>query len=243
MARRTVLTTSRRLAPGLRAAPRQDGVRRLLFFLVILTALFYASSRGNDMEISFQSFVRSFLEKGLVERIEVVNRTMACVCLQPGLRPSSCTTGLSAEEALASMNAGSVDGSGRSGGCFDISGSTGEFGGERDWSSDGGDSALAGSPDASASVTTRQWQLKTGEAQYYFNIGTVDSFDLKLQTIQEDLGFTPRKLLKPPMSMRQISWQKYFATCRPSIYLASAQSRWATRCALPVPAHAEVRFR
>jgi AFG3 family protein len=164
-------------------------------FLVILTALSYASSRGNGTEISFQSFVRSLLAKGLVERIEVVNRTTARVYLKPGVRPPSLTTGLSAEEARAGMNAGSVDGSGGSAGAFDASGSTGEFGGERDWSTDGGDSALAGSSDASASGTTRQRQLQTGEAQYYFSIGTVDSFDRKLQTIQEDLGILPEDFI------------------------------------------------
>ena len=104
--------------------------------------------RGDAEEISFQAFKTKLMEKGVVEKLEVRNKTTARVFLKP--------SGGDGQMALGGASAGGAGGPGASSG-----------------------SRVVGQ----------------GEHAFYFNIGSVDVFERKLEEAQEELGYDPSEYI------------------------------------------------
>lgn len=167
----------------------QSTAGQVALALFIMGALSLMNGRSDGQEISQQSFLWGLVNQGLVERVEVVNRSRARVFLKP--------------EAYAHGAAAAVQ---RGGSQF------GDFPGVH---GDGRDEFAADRPGAESDDGARDLPAKNGaavprirqrgrdgvsgdvsaaaakDAPYYFNIGSIDTFDQKLQEAQEDMGIDP----------------------------------------------------
>ncbi|KAI5073818.1 hypothetical protein GOP47_0011831 [Adiantum capillus-veneris] len=120
--------------------------------VIVLASLSY---RQNDaQEISFQEFKTKLLELGLVDRIEVVNKTLAKVHVK--------------STSSQKNNGGQQDSTGQS------------------------------------------------QYKYYFNIGSVDSFERKLEEAQESLGIDPRDYV-PVVYVDEHGWVQELMRMAPTI--------------------------
>lgn len=160
--------------------------------LFVMLGLSVLGSRDSGREISFHAFIWDLLQPGLVDRIEVVNRNVARVYLKssanandqnPSInrRTMSTTTGNETDTQLSDS--------------FD-SQQQSDWGSRADNSSNrvsNGDDTIRVSLH---SISTGQKMSSSAssspsDSPFYFNIGSVDTFEKKLETIQEDLGFEP----------------------------------------------------
>ncbi len=155
---------------GKKREPDDDGpnawMSQLALMLLVVFGFSLLGGRENGKEISFQAFVWDLLEPGLVDRIEVVNKSTARVYLKS---PSDMSTSPYAAQ---------------DGPAFP------EDGGESDRAELGGFKRpdRRGETVAAAAARAREQQR---EPKFYFNIGTVDTFERKLEAVQEDLGLEP----------------------------------------------------
>lgn len=159
--------------------------------LFVMLGLSLLGSRDQGREISFQSFVWDLLEPGLVDRIEVVNKNVARVYL----KTSRSARGDDAGRGVMSGGENVED----------------------VWPSDngqyeGGEKRLAVKldPEITASNAT--------ESPFYFNIGTIDTFERKLEAVQEDLGFEPDDFV-PVLYTKETSLTTEILKQAPSIIL------------------------
>ena len=118
-------------------------------------------SGGDAREISFQEFKNTLLEQGLVDRVEVSNKTQAKVYV----RSSPIAPGASGSR--------------------------------------GGDFAAAADP---------------AKFKYYFNIGSLDSFERKLEEAQEILGVDPHEFV-PVTYLNEVAWSTELARLAPTLVL------------------------
>jgi AFG3 family protein len=145
------------------------------------------NSRKHGKEISFQSFVWGLLANGLVERVEVVNRTTARVFLRPGANWESINLDNIQHGTQYDDTLNRHDGAEASDIVRDSP--SDEAGGIGEPSYPGPDSRSR--PGWESPPSSGVAGLPHREAPYYFNIGTVDTFDRKLQAVQEDMGIKP----------------------------------------------------
>jgi len=133
--------------------------------LLSFTALTFLMDRPEAQEVSFQEFKNKLLETGMVQKIEVLNKTIAKVYVRPG-------------------------------------GAAGEMGSVAD---------------------------PTGQASYkfFFNIGSVDSFERKMEEAQDILGIDPRNYL-PVVYTSEMSFQQELMRLAPTLLLI-AGGIWFTR--------------
>lgn len=141
--------------------------------LLIMAALSMANGRSQGQEISFQAFLWGLLANGMVEKVEVVNRTTARVYLR--------------------REASFGDRSNRPGSSSDTSVEVGgETSPESYPSPQSFEGAATGQFDAPTTATLPPPPPTTADmprgAPYYFNVGSVDAFERKLQAAQEDMG-------------------------------------------------------
>jgi AFG3 family protein len=139
--------------------------------VAILTSL--SIGRSDAQQISFQEFKNKLLEPGVVERIEITNKSVAKVYVYTG-------------QALQAR------------------------GGERVISDEGMDGMQpAARPQAGQPVS---------RYKYYFNIGSIDSFERKLEDAQDTLGADPRDYI-PVTYVSEMSWQQELLRLAPTILL------------------------
>lgn len=155
--------------------PNWMGQAALAMFVML--GLSVLGGRDNGKEISFQAFVWDLLEPGLVERIEVVNKTTARVYLKPSAQTSFRTTDLLSRPSREDMPTASDN---------------------RAADTDSNDRGFRPDPaEFPEFEKTRpensppSRRPRPGESRFYFNIGTVDTFERKLESVQEDLGLEP----------------------------------------------------
>lgn len=168
--------------------------------LFVMLGLSLLGSRDHGREISFQAFVWDLLEPGLVDRIEVVNRNVARVYLRTSARVRSQDVGKETRSI------------GR-----------GRFGGDRDSNAEevGWESGLnsdANRNDNIGKISTSTAVMNSTESPFYFNIGTIDTFERKLEAVQEDLGFEPDDFI-PVVYTRESSLTNEILRQAPSIIL------------------------
>eukprot|EP00271_Cylindrocystis_brebissonii_P005137 TRINITY_DN17081_c0_g1_i1.p1 TRINITY_DN17081_c0_g1~~TRINITY_DN17081_c0_g1_i1.p1 ORF type:complete len:918 (-),score=218.58 TRINITY_DN17081_c0_g1_i1:2080-4833(-) len=136
--------------------------------------------RNEAKEISFQEFKNKLLEKGVVDRIEVLNKTTAKVYVRlktPGTSPVQQD-----ELGEADIDSGNSSTSGRRG-----------------------------------SMAANQ---QPGTYMYYFNIGSVDSFERKLEDAQDALGVNPHDYV-PVTYVSEVSWQQELLRFSPTLLLVA----------------------
>lgn len=146
--------------------------------LFVMLGLSLLGSRDHGREISFQAFVWDLLEPGLVDRIEVVNRNVARVYLRTSARIRSQDIGFDSR-GVASQS-GRLDRD-------DMPAPDGAG-----WGKDsGGFASDSGRSDGVGKLNPSMASMNSTESPFYFNIGTIDTFERKLEAVQEDLGIEP----------------------------------------------------
>ena len=160
--------------------------RRASLATAALTAILAAlwQSGGDAREISFQEFKNTLLEQGLVDRVEVSNKTQAKVYV----RSSPIAPGASGSR--------------------------------------GGDFAAGADP---------------AKFKYYFNIGSLDSFERKLEEAQDILGVDPHEFV-PVTYLNEVAWSTELARLAPTLVLLAGlvlfNRRWGACPGWAVPAGA-----
>ena len=164
----------------------------------VLTALVGAGLitmmlRGGDgsmgKEINWQEFVSELLESGQVARIVVVNNRIARVVmhkadgrLQGGAALDRHATGSGSDASAATAANKSV----------------GDWYKEVDETAEGNAAPSGGAPQRGGARPGARPGLDPthpGAAAYWFNIGSVESFERKLETTQKELGIASRDLI------------------------------------------------
>lgn len=155
--------------------PNNGWMGQAALALFVMLGLSLLGARSTGREISFQAFVWDLLEPGLVERVEVVNKNVARVYLRPAARNRIRNVGISAQNKYGDSSL-----------TTDVDSMRG---------SDVGMNGDSGSGDGSSGMNGRSATADgrpiTSDAPFYFNIGTVDTFERKLEAVQEDLGLEP----------------------------------------------------
>ncbi|XP_024381588.1 ATP-dependent zinc metalloprotease FTSH 8, mitochondrial isoform X2 [Physcomitrium patens] len=141
--------------------------------VAILTSL--SMGRSDAQQISFQEFKNKLLESGLVDRIEITNKSLAKVYVYRGSQQGAQARG---------SEGGSIDG-----GMDDVQ--------------------TDSRPQAGRSNSVYK---------YYFNIGSIDSFERKLEDAQDALNADPHDYI-PVTYVSEMSWQQELLRLAPTILL------------------------
>ncbi|BBN04109.1 cell division protease FtsH [Marchantia polymorpha subsp. ruderalis] len=121
--------------------------------------------RSDAQQISFQEFKNKLLEPGLVDHIEVTNKSVAKVYVQPSQpSPDSSFEGLSTDARQT------TDGN------------------------------------------------RGGRYKFYFNIGSIESFERKLEDAQDTLGVDPHDYI-PVTYVSEMSWQQELLRLAPTLLI------------------------
>lgn len=177
--------------------------------LLIGAALFMTDTvekmNKKNTEISWKSFERNLLEKGLVDRIVVTNKTTAKIILHTpesfalsqsqgenknfanpfvALGDGSSTAGSSRKNSNSNNGWADVNPPGGEG--FSVPGSFGAIAPEQ--SGEGASGNVA----ADLFNKVRSAGQSAAPATFTFNIGTVEAFERKLEEAQKDMGLHPR---------------------------------------------------
>lgn len=149
----------------------------------MVTSQFLISPSLFGREISFQEFTYELLERGLVDRLEIVNRTTALVYLKNGSDEGDIERRVGVKRSDKEMEYG---GSGDNHRRF----------GDRGVADDRWDRESGGG--ASDIVSQAARMAASGDSRYpafRFNIGEVDAFERKLEQVQEDMDLTPAEFI------------------------------------------------
>lgn len=169
--------------------------------LFVMLGLSLLGSRDHGREISFQAFVWDLLEPGLVDRIEVVNRNVARVYLRTSARARPQDAAFETRRGQR----GRLDGE--------------QEANEAGWGAgEGGFSADSGRVDGVGKLNPSMATINSTESPFYFNIGTIDTFERKLEAVQEDLGIEPDDLV-PVVYTKESSLTTELLRQAPSIIL------------------------
>jgi len=177
------------------------------WWLIPSTALLLViliSDMREGREISWQDFQTQLLEGGHVDRIIVTNKNIARVIL----RVTHVNGNGTEAEAL---NKEFLPGFGWSG---SESNKPSEFGAD----------GQPGSTQESKPNFTRYPSIgspNNAHASFYFNIGTVETFERKLEEAQRNLGIAPRDFI-PVMYVNETSWTSELLRFLPTVLLIAA---------------------
>lgn len=153
--------------------------------LFVMFGLSVLGSRDTGREISFHSFVWDLLQPGHVDRIEVVNRNTARVYLKSSARGALSGARLSTN-GHSSLNSGETPMDSWNDNHYN----------ENENSNDFEDSQRTRiSRPSLPNLPTPRGPISPSESSFYFNIGSVDTFERKLEAIQEDLGMEPENFV------------------------------------------------
>lgn len=139
----------------------------LLALAIFLSSFSFGS--GDQQQISFQEFKNKLLEPGLVDHIDVSNKSVAKVYVRSTPRDQQTTTQ---------------------------------------------DVVIQGNGNAQGIPVKRTG----GQYKYYFNIGSVDSFEEKLEEAQEALGIDPHQFV-PVTYTTEMVWFQEFLRFAPTLLL------------------------
>lgn len=154
--------------------------------LFVMFGLSVLGSRDSGREISFHSFVWDLLQPGHVDRIEVINRNVARIYLK------SSATGVLTDARSQSRSDGDFDTNERN-----ANGWEDHDANDNENFYNFKDSPRSGSsrPPSLPKLPPMRGPISPLESPYYFNIGSVDTFERKLEAIQEDLGMEPEDFI------------------------------------------------
>ncbi|EIE26613.1 ATP-dependent metallopeptidase Hfl [Coccomyxa subellipsoidea C-169] len=149
------------------------GQAATLLALLGIGALLANLGRPDAQEISFQHFKTQLLSRGLVDKVEVTNKTTAKVFVRTGANRHADTDGFQTPGAQQEKAAGG------------------------------------------------------SQYKFFFNIGSIDSFERKMEEAQEDLGWSPSSWV-PITYANELSWQQELLRLAPTILLIAGYV-WFTR--------------
>ncbi|KAG2308524.1 hypothetical protein Bca52824_028272 [Brassica carinata] len=140
--------------------------QNLLIPLLALAVFFssFSFGSGDQQQISFQEFKNKLLEPGLVDHIDVSNKSVAKVYVRS--TPRNQGTATTTQDALGNIPA----------------------------------------------------KRTGGQYRYYFNIGSVDSFEEKLEEAQEALGVDPHEFV-PVTYVTEMAWFQELLRFAPTLLL------------------------
>eukprot|EP00903_Cladosiphon_okamuranus_P017837 g16415.t1 len=171
---------------------KMPGGQEMLVTLAIIAFLFSlandstGASGKRPVEITWQDFTTLLLESGKVERIVVANHTTARVVMKEPVDLRSMANGSGTLGGDETMTSRPEDGGrGHSEGGFDGTGA-GEW---AKGSMDGGWAAGGKSDDP------KHMRQRPHMPSYQFEIGSVDSFERKLEESQRQMGINPRDFI------------------------------------------------
>ncbi|KAG5188027.1 cell division protease ftsH [Tribonema minus] len=213
-------------APGGGGKPPADfGVGVPVLLAVVLFLFVFANSQAaGHSEISWQEFQTKLLESGEVERIVVVNNKVARVLLRRpvNIHAAGAATGVAHDTPplFRSGERGSMpDGNAQQRGDFD---GYGGGGGGDDAGARGGQGMAQAPPEWARGSASRPQQQRFGMEQsqqvYQFTIGSVESFERKLEAAQQALGISPRDFV-PVMYVQETSWAVELMRLVPTLLL------------------------
>lgn len=171
--------------------------------LFVMLGLSMLGSRDQGRELSFQAFVWDLLQPGLVDRIEVVNRNVARVYLRTSARVKSQDMDFESRGSAARWS-GSSDNR-TADGSYDVWGTDRILGDMSQKSSVG-------------KISPSAMQMNSTESPFYFNIGSIDTFERRLEAVQEDLGIEPDDFI-PVVYTKESSLTSELLRQAPSILL------------------------
>jgi len=176
--------------------PDNSNTSRTLWILAgagLLSAFLLEDSIKTGREISWHDFQKQLLESGQVDRIIVTNKNIARVVMRSQLPAGDSTTGEVNPE---------------------------NFG----WSGDNKSPAAGGESTETTKVTPRYPSIGSSSnytAPYYFNIGTIETFERKLEDAQKNLGILPKDFI-PVVYVNETSWSQELSRFLPTILLIGA---------------------
>jgi AFG3 family protein len=144
------------------------GLQQVLPILLVMmaAATLMGAGRQDAQEVSFQWFKTHLLAKGVVEKLEVANKQMVKVYVRPATAGTRRTVG-------------------------DAAGSAGEETMHGGSGSDAGeDAGFAPAPGIGGPLAGG---VQGGVYKFYFNIGSVDSFEHAMEEAQEAMGVSPNR--------------------------------------------------
>jgi len=153
------------------------------------------ASLAGGKEINWQEFCTSLLESGEVARIVVANNKTARVVLRRR------------GEAGPDRTSGDVKGAAPGGGSDWMTEDSNEDSGSSAQGSNGSFSPASSEP--------------MPQAAYYFSIGSVESFERKLEAAQKELGISSRDFV-PVQYVQETSWASQLGTLAPTVLLIGA---------------------
>ena len=145
------------------------GLQQVLPILLVMmaAATLMGAGRQDAQEVSFQWFKTHLLAKGVVEKLEVANKQMVKVYVRPAAAGTRRTVG------------------------GDAAGGTGEEAMHGGSGSDAGeDAGFAPAPGVGGPLAGG---VQGGVYKFYFNIGSVDSFEHAMEEAQEAMGVSPNR--------------------------------------------------
>ncbi|CAI5523548.1 unnamed protein product [Closterium sp. Naga37s-1] len=199
-------------------------------FFLSFTSMLTSDASSEAVEISFQEFKNELLEKGLVAKVEIVNRTKAKVYVYTNRRPAASSAAADAAGAAA-RGKGSAAGAGNSvgegyngdGDVMYFDEKHGEFDGHQqgEGAQGQGEGAL-GEGGGARGVRQRRRQVEQMAAyRYYFQIGSVDSFERKLDDAQNAMGTDGHNRI-PVTYASEVSWQQELLRLLPTALIIAA---------------------
>ncbi|CAI5534593.1 unnamed protein product [Closterium sp. Naga37s-1] len=197
-------------------------------FFLSFTSMLTSDASSEAVEISFQEFKNELLEKGLVAKVEIVNRTKAKVYVYTNRRPaaaSAAAAGAAARGKGSAAGAGDSVGEGYNGDgdvmYFDEK--HGEFDGHQQGEGAQGqaEGALGGGGGARGVRQRRRQVEQMAAYRYYFQIGSVDSFERKLDDAQNAMGTDGHNRI-PVTYASEVSWQQELLRLLPTALIIAA---------------------
>jgi len=197
--------------------PEDDGGPNFNGVLTGALALFllYSLLSNNEQqtmgkEINWQEFKTHLLAAGEVERIVIVNKQLAKVYVR---RPPGYAGANSSSSSSSSSGANGFNGSGS----YD---SSSQFAPDEDKYASPDGMSGSSSSESGSSYPNRINNLNSSP-QYFFNIGSIDSFERKLELAQRELGISSRSFV-PVQYVNETNWLSEISKLAPTFLIIGA---------------------
>lgn len=177
--------------------------------------LLYSLLKDNNLsghEINWQEFQSQLLASGEVERLVVTNKQLATVYMRRGSSAASPKVGGSSGSTTTTNKYGDTQDSSQTDSSY-------------------GSSSIGSSSSSSSTGTQSQQgggsliQSSTGDKQstpaYYFDIGSIESFERKLEIAQRELGIASKDFV-PVQYTQAVEWSSVAAGLAPTLLIVGA---------------------
>ena len=212
--------------------PGEGGMTQLasLIGLTALVSLVFGGGSNNGREINWVDFRNTLMASGEVDKVIVTNKNVAKVIMKPGEKATRAVISMLTKKAsgLQSWNTSPMGGpTGKVGGGSFVPDypSSKRSKGDADAFGDSTVIELSGSPgekSASPSPFSSASNVNMNtSAVFHFTIGSVDSFERKLEESQREMGVHPKDFV-PVQYTSETSWSQELLKMAPTALLIGA---------------------